>query len=149
MNTRRAQRQQGQGLIESLVIVLLVAIGVVAILNFQHYLSYSTNTTQQQSDAITLANSQIETLSDFQVLKNTSGYTSYEGIVSGSRNATVGNTTFTINWTVTTNTNPNYKTVNVTVSWTDRYSGAQSINLVSDIAGVDPGMPASFMSSSS
>lgn len=147
MKSKLPGYQSGQGLIESLIIVLLVAIGVVGILNFQHYLSFSTNMTQQQTDAIALANSEIETLSDFQVLNTTSGYTAYQDITSGSKNATVGNTAYSLSWTVTTNTNPNYKTINVTVSWTDRFGNSKSVNLVSNVAGVDPGVSSAFMSS--
>jgi hypothetical protein len=135
----------GQGLVESLLVVLLISISVVVLVNFQHYVSYSTNLTQQQIDANTLAVKEIETLYDFQVLTATSGYIAYSSIVSSTGTATVGNTTYTITWTVTPFTNPTYKTLNVTVSWTDRTGTARSIQLVSNVAGLDPGLSGSFM----
>jgi Tfp pilus assembly protein PilV len=118
--------------------VLLISISIAAIVRFQHYLSYSTNSTQQQTDANILAVKQIETLRDFKVLNTTAGYAAYQDIASGTSNATVGNTTYTINWTVTANTNPTYKTIDTTVTWTDRFSTSQTVRLISRVAGLDP-----------
>lgn len=128
----------GVGLIETLLIILLVSISVVALIKFQHYLTYNTNNAQQQFDATILANQQIETLRDFHVMSTTTGYKAYSEIVSSSGSATVGNTAYTITWTVTTNTSPAYKTIDVTVSWTDRFNTTQSVRLISQVAGVDP-----------
>jgi len=136
--------QIGVGLIETLLIILFVSISIVALIKFQNYLSYSTNTTQQQFDATILANKQIETLRDFQVLNTTAGYTAYADIASGSTNTTVGNTAYTIAWTVTTNADPAYKTLDVTVTWTDRFNASKSVRLVSQVAGVDPASSAAL-----
>jgi len=138
-------KQQGQGLVESLIVILFISISVVTLLSFEHYLSFSTNLTQQQQDANILAIKEIETLRDFQVLNNLTGYSSYQGIVSGTGTATIGNTSYTLTWTVTANTSPTYKIINVTVSWTDRFGGSRSVELVTEAAGVDPSIPGSFM----
>jgi len=137
--------QQGQGLIESLIIVLFIAVSVVTLLKFQHYLSYSTTYLQQQSDANILAVNQIEILRNFQVLNNLANYTSYQSIASSTGSSPVGNTTYTVTTTVTTTASPAYKTIGVTVAWTDRFGQAQSIQLNSDVAGIDPSIPGSFM----
>lgn len=131
-------KQVGQTLIETLVTVLILALGVIALIRFQNYLSYDTSLAQQKGTATLLAASQLESLKDFQVLNNTSGYTSYQSIASGNSTVTGVTATYTITWTVTTNVNPTYKTIKVTVGWTDRYGTAQSVVLVSDVAGIDP-----------
>jgi len=136
---------KGQGLIEMLLIFLFIGISVVAILRFQNYLAYSTNLTQQQSDANLIAASQIETLRNYSVLNTTSGYTAYQGIANGTSSTTVGNTTYSVSWTVTTFTNPNYKVIDVTVTWTDRYGASQSINLATRIGSIDPSASARFI----
>src|SRR5688572_35754 len=136
--------QQGQGLIETLTILLFISVSVVALLQFQHYLSYSTSVTKQQSDAAIVATSQVETLRDFSVLTTQAGYAAYQDIVSGTGNTVVNNTTYTMNWTVTTNTDPDYKTIDVTVSWTDRRNVAQSVRLITQVAGIDPSLSAGF-----
>lgn len=135
----------GQTLIEVLITVLIIAGSVIALIRFQNYLAYNNSLNQQKADAMSLATQQIETLKIFQVLNTTSGYTAYQNILTGSSSPTINNTTYTINWTVTTNTNPDYKVANVVVSWTDRYSTSNSVTLTSDIGRIDPANSASVM----
>jgi Tfp pilus assembly protein PilV len=138
MNNNRLMAQTGVGFIETLLILLLVSVSVVALIKFQHVLSYGSHNTQQQFDATILANKQMETLCDFQVLNTTTGYKAYADIASGSSNTTVGYTAYSTAWTVTTNTDPDYKTIDLTVTWTDRLNTSQSVRLVTQVAGVDP-----------
>ncbi|MBV9575396.1 MAG: hypothetical protein JO149_02095 [Gammaproteobacteria bacterium] len=145
MNLIQYQQQKGQGLIETLIVILFIAISITAFLRFQTYLSYNTNLSQQQSDATLLAVNQIETVRNYVVLTTTTGFSAYQDIASGSKSTTLGSTTYTIAWTVTTSTSPAYKTIDTTVSWRDRYGSAQSIRLVTRVASLDPGSPASFM----
>lgn len=135
----------GQGLIEVLMTVLFIGIAVLALVRFQNYLGYNNAEAAQRIDAIIIAEKQIETLRDFQVLNNTSGYTSYQGIASGTGSATGAGVSYSISWTVTTNANPVYKTISVTVTWTDRYNVSQSVNLVTDVAGIEPSQSSSIM----
>lgn len=136
---------KGQTLIEVLITVLFISVAVIALVRFQNYLGYDSLLTQQRNDAVLLATQKIESLRNFQVLNNTNGYTSYQSIASGSTTSSVGNTSYTITWTVTSYTNPTYKNVNVVVSWTDRNSTAQSIQLSTNIAGLDPGTSGAVM----
>lgn len=138
------KKQCGIGLIESLLIVLFVAIGIVGIIKFQHVLSYSSNTTQQQADATQIAISQIESLRDFQTLNSTTGYTAYDDIASGTATKTVGNTSFSLSWTVTNTASPAYKTINMVVSWQDRFGSNQTIQLTTIVTAVDPKASASI-----
>jgi Tfp pilus assembly protein PilV len=130
---------KGQGLIEMLAIVLFIGCSIAAILSFQNYLAYSSNLIQQRSDAALLATNEIETL------KNFSSLTAYQSIASSSNTTTIGNTTYTSTWTITTTASPIYKTASVVVTWTDRYGNSQSVTQVTDIAGLDPSIPASYM----
>lgn len=136
--------QRGMGLIETLLIVIFVAIGIVGIFKFQHNLSYSSHNTQQQANATLIGLNKLESLRDFQTLNTTSGYTAYSGISSGSSTQTVGNTSYSLSWTVTTNTSPAYKTIDITVSWTNRIGTSQSIRLTTRVASVDPLVSASI-----
>lgn len=138
-------RCKGQGLIETLIALLFIAVSVIALIRFQNYLAYSNNITQQQADATILASKQIETLRDFQVLNNTNGYTSYQSIASGTGSFTGINTTYTITWTVTPYTNPTYKMIDVVITWTDRYNNSQSVELITHVAGIDPSYSSAIM----
>lgn len=135
----------GQTLVEVLVTLLFMAVGLIALMQFQNYLAYNNTLAQQKTEATRLAIKQIETLQDFQVLNNTTGYTSYQSITSGTATSTETNATYTLAWTVTSYTNPTYKIITVTVSWTDRYNTSQSMQLVSIVAGIEPANSSSIM----
>jgi len=140
------KKNNGQGLIESIIAVLIISGGVVALIQFEHNLAYSNALSQQQAEATILATSKIEALRNFGVINNTSGYTSYQSIATGNNTSNGANATYTLNWTVTTSTTtPTYKTIDLTVSWTDLQSGAQSIELTTIIAGVDPATQANVI----
>lgn len=129
---------KGQTLIEVMVTLLFLAISVIALIRFQNYLAYDNSLAQQKSEATLLAMSELETLRDFQVLNNTAGYTSYQSIASGTGTSTGTNATYSLVWTVTSYTNPTYKMLDVVVSWTDRYGNAQSVDLTTNAAGIEP-----------
>lgn len=135
----------GQTLIETMITLVFISVSVIALVRFQNYLAYSSNTAQQKSEAVILANKQQEILRDFQVLNNTAGYTSYQSIASGTSTVAATTTTYTLTWTVTSYTNPTYKTIDVVVSWVDRYNNSLSIEMVTNVAGIDPTVSAAIM----
>lgn len=139
------KKSLGQTLIEVMATVLFISVGVLALIRFQNYLAYDNSLAQQKADATLLAINQIETQRDFHVLSTTAGYNAYSDIASTTTTATSSNTTFTITSTVTTFTSPNYKRIAVTVSWTDRANTAQSVQMVSYVAGVEPSNSAPIM----
>lgn len=135
----------GQTLIETLLTIVFISLTVISLIRFQNYLSYDNSLSQQTADAVNLAESKIESLRDFQVLNATSGYTDYSAMTSGSSVTTGATCVYTTTWTITSSTNPTYKTIDVTVSWTDRRGGSQSVRLVSRAAGIQPANSASVM----
>jgi Tfp pilus assembly protein PilV len=139
---RFLKNQNGIGLIETMVTLLIVAGTAIALLRFQNYLSYSDNVTQEQADAIQLAINQIEILRDFSTL---SGSNSYQNIASGTTNSISANTTYNLVWTITTNTSPNYKVIDIIVTWNDRYGISHSIEETTQVAGIDPSFSIGIM----
>ncbi|MDR3476519.1 MAG: hypothetical protein P4M14_00630 [Gammaproteobacteria bacterium] len=135
-------KTSGQGLIEVLMTLLIIVGSVLALLKFQNYLAYSNSLAYQQATATQLAVNQIETLRDYSAL---SGTNSYANIASGNSTITNSGATFTVTWTVTPFTNPTYKTLDVVVTWTDRYGVAQSRRLTSMVAQIDPSYSATIM----
>jgi Tfp pilus assembly protein PilE len=126
------------GFPSTLITIAFLAVSVIALVSFQSYLTYDNILSQQKTRALLLATSQIETLRDYQVLNNTSGYTSWQSIASGSSSVTGNTATYTVTWTVTSFANPTYKNVDVTVTWTDQRGTAQSVKQDVNIAGIDP-----------
>ncbi len=135
----------GLTLIEVLITLVLISFSVIALIRFQSYLVYDNSVVQQKNDAIILATKQQETLRDFQVLHNTTGYTSYQSIASGSANIVNTTTTYSLAWTVTPFTNPTYKLIDIIVSWADRYNNYQSMRMITIVAGIDPSNSAVIM----
>ncbi len=142
---KKLNKLAGQTLIEALVTLVFITVSVIALIRFQNYLAYDTSVAQQTNTARLLAVSQIETLRDYQVINNTPGYTSYQSIASGSGTASSDGTNYTITYTVTTYTNPNYKNLDVSVTWTSRYGTSQSVRLISNVAQLDPQDSAAIM----
>lgn len=139
-------KQKGQGLIETIIALLIISGGVVALIQFEHNLSYSNSFSQQQAEATILATNTIEALRNFAVINNTSGYNSYQSIASGTSTSNGANATYSLNWTVTTSTtSPTYKTVDLTVSWNDLNGATQSIELTTLILGIDPATQANVL----
>ncbi len=139
-------KQKGQGLIETIIALVIISVGAITLIKFERQVSYYHNLAQQQSEATILATSKIESMRSFGVLNNTSGYTSYQSIATGTSTSNGINTTYTLSWSVATSTtNPTYKSVNITVSWLDRYGSSQSIQLSTAILGLDPIIQASVI----
>ena len=145
MSIRSMKINNGQTLIEALITLVFIAVTVIALIRFQNYLSYDNSLTHQKATATTIAQSQIETLIDYQVLNNTTGYTSYQSIASGTSSVAGNTATYSVSWTITSTTNPTYKSIDVTVSWTDRSGTAQSVRLITNVAGIEPANSAAVM----
>lgn len=136
------KNMNGQGLIEVMMTLLVIAGCVIALLRFQNYLAYSSNLANQQATASQLANSRMETLRDYSAL---TGSNSYANIASGNSTSTISNASYTTTWTVTSFANPTYKNIDITVTWTDQYGGAQSKLLSGRVSSIDPSYSATVM----
>lgn len=145
LQTYQRRSSLGQTLLEALITLLVIAFVVIAVIQFQSYLAYDNSLTRENADAVQLAISKLSNLIDYQVLNTTTGYTAYQDIASGTATATTSTTTYNLSWTVTPLTNPTYKTIVMTVSWTDRKGTSQSISLVTKVASMDPAFSAAIM----
>lgn len=138
--------QTGQGLIETLIALLVVSGATIALIQFEHNLGYNNSIAQQQAEATILATNTLESMRAFGVINTTAGYTSYQSIANGSSSSTGANATYNLNWTVSTSsTTPTYKTVNMTVTWSDYTGTSQSISLSTIILGLDPSLQANVI----
>jgi Tfp pilus assembly protein PilV len=131
-------KQSGVGLLELMIALVVFTMGVTAVFKFQSRYFYYYDIAKQRSEALVIAKNKIEALRTFEVLATTAGKVAYADIVSGTASTAGNNATYTSTWTVTTNVNPNYKSVNNVVSWTDRRNTTQSVTLSSIIGGIDP-----------
>lgn len=131
-------RQAGLTLIEILIAMAILAAGIVVIVKFQGDLMRNLGSTQQQAEAMSIAESKLNELRYYTVIESGGSGTAYDDIGSGNETTTSNNTTYTTVWTVTDVEDPPHKVIQVTVTWTDSTAQSQSVTLETIIGQVDP-----------
>lgn len=135
-----ARRQRGFSLVELMVALLVAAVGFIAIGRFQVTILRGGSETQVRSEAIQIAKTQLEGL------KTYANWNQYNQITPLTPTTVLGSmpkyTQYTLNQNVNINTNPEFRNVTVTVSWSDTRGDQQSVVLDTIIGWVDPWMSA-------
>lgn len=157
---RAGGRQRGVTLIEALVALVVMSFGMVALVGLLSNLRYSGDVAKQRSEAMHLAQNEIEKLRAYSVLNKPAGAASavkdYENdLLDEVQPRTItgenSNTTFTLARTVmplirgvtlaTGEVEPQAvraQTVSVKVDWQDRSGAPQSLTLNTIISRADP-----------
>jgi Tfp pilus assembly protein PilV len=139
LSTRQAQR--GTTLLEALIAFLVLSVGMVAIARLQGHMRLDADAARQRSEAVRLAQEDLETLRGFATLRTTAaaGTRAFDSIASASRSVDTG-TAYLIERQITAAGALAAKSATVTVSWTDRSGTLQQVALHSIVAGTDPAL---------
>lgn len=136
LRTRRLQR--GISLIEALLALAVMALGMMGLVGVQSTLRSTSDVAKQRSEAVRIAQVEIERWRAFTALSGGGG-TNYADMADATATVTGTNATFTRTTDVTTMAAPRPGTaMSVTVSWTDRTDQTQSVRLATAIAGIAP-----------
>jgi Tfp pilus assembly protein PilV len=139
---RRSQR--GSTLFEALVAFLVLSLGMIAIARVQGHLRLDADSARQRSEAVRLAQEDMESLRGFASVEEAAGNTrSYDDIASTSRTVNA-DAAYLIGRRIAETDVPHAKSVSITVSWTDRSGTSQQVALHSIIAGSDPALTAAL-----
>jgi hypothetical protein len=134
------RRQHGTTLFEALVAVLVLAVGMLTVARVQTHLRAGSDLARERSEAVRLAQEDIESLRGFAVLAASAGERAYDDIADGSHSAdsSAGRTSYLVTRRIGSAGAPHAKAATVAVSWLDRHGNPQQLALDSIIAGSDP-----------
>ncbi len=146
--------QRGVSLIEALVAFGVMAFGMLAVVGMQANLRVNGDLARQRSEAVRMAQAEIEQLRGFSVMPTTAGKAAYADVVAAAAITPVteiANTTYSLTRHVTPEPviaggqAPVRQTVIVDVTWQDRNDQTQLVRLSTVIAGVEPALEASLV----
>ena len=137
------RRQLGTTLLEALIAILVLSFGALAMARLHIHLRLSSDTSRQRSEAVRLAQEDLEQLRAFSVIAPEGTARSYSEIVNtrrmiGSTTGYASNTPYELVRHVVDAGVPQARAVLISVSWTDRAGGAQQIALDTMISRSDP-----------
>jgi Tfp pilus assembly protein PilV len=138
MPTLAPRRQRGIGLIEAMIAFLVLCLGMLALARFQPELRLNSELARQRSQAVRLAQQEIERLRVFTSLADASG-ASWAAIDNGSQTIEADNgVLYRIDRTVTDGADGRAKHVRVDAVWTGRDGREQRLALDTMIAAALP-----------
>ncbi len=139
--------RRGVSLIEALVALAVMAFGMLALVGVQGTMRLNSDLAKQRTEAMRIANQDIEELRAFSVLltadKQAADKLAYEEVVSKTVDSYpspngIGNASYRVVRTVNPVAGVPQKVVTVQVSWTDRTNTLQSVTLDSAISATEP-----------
>ena len=146
------QAQCGIGLIEALVAFLVLSLGMLAMARMQSDLRAHAELARQRTEAVRIAQQDIETLRAYSALKasQSSGSRSYEQIAAASTTIdAIGPTRYELARQVSTSADGQAASIAVTVRWNDRRGEPQQATLASVIGRSAPALAAALLSAPS
>lgn len=132
-------RTLGFSIIEILVALLILAGGLLTVAKFQVVLVQTGSESKQRTEAVLLAQQKLESLRSFVQITSCAGCVDYSADIANSSDSVTGrNAVFTRTWTVTSSTNPAYKTIEMKVTWPDLHGVTKTVVLNSQVTNADP-----------
>ena len=147
-------KQRGVSLIEALVAFGVMAFGMLAVVGMQASLRVNGDLARQRSEAVRMAQAEIEQLRGFSVMTTTTGKAAYADVVAAAPLATSTenvNTVYTLTRHVTAEPvlagahAAARQTVIVEVTWQDRNDQPQLVRLSTVITGIEPALEGSLV----
>lgn len=141
-HTPRSRRQRGLTLIEAMLGAAVLAVGMLALLRFQPELLRHAEAARQRSEAMRLAQQDLEglralvTLEAFEAIDHAAATFEPDGL---------GGARFTLSRRVERGAWPGAHAVDVTVAWADRQGEPQQLTLSTLLAPPRPGLAAASL----
>ncbi len=144
------KRARGATLLEALVAFLVLSLGMLTMARIQSTLRLNSDIARQRTEAVRLAQEDMEQLRAFAAVAATHGVKAYADIGTATRTVTAGpgsgsNVNYEVARQITAVDDPAYKAASVTVNWADRTGAAQRVVLDSVIAANPPALSAALL----
>ena len=139
MTHRTPLGQRGVTLIESLLACVVLSVGLLALLRVQPELRAHAEAARQRSEAVRLAQQEIEALRSFASLD---GYSAIGAHAHTIEPDALGSPRYAVERRVDASTWPQLRVIDVSVAWTDRRGEAQRASLSTAIAAQEPALAA-------
>ncbi|NDG39620.1 MAG: hypothetical protein EBY28_09600 [Betaproteobacteria bacterium] len=141
--TPHPTRHHGVSLVEALVALVVVAFGMLSLVNVQSTMRLNVDLAGQRTEATHIATEEIENLRLFDAVQT--GNSSWDNIASRTvdpypQASGTGNTSYRLVRTVSAASFSSHKVVTVQVLWTDRTGTEQSVRIDTVVAGIDPAL---------
>ena len=140
---QHTKAQRGAALPEALVAFLVLSLGMLALAKLQGQLRLNSDIARQRSEAVRLAQEDMEKLRAFSAIAPTAESPSYADIASATVSVGDGyrsNAGYRIERSVANHAAPAYKSASVTVNWADRTGAQQHVVLNSVISANHPAL---------
>ena len=146
------RRARGATLLEALVAFLVLSLGMLTMARVQTSLRLNSDIARQRTEAVRLAEADMESLRNFGSVSVSQGLKAYAEIATATRSISAGqggtNVSFEVSREVTpveqVHTDSGYKSATVSVNWFDRTGTAQRVVLDSVIAATPPALSAAL-----
>lgn len=144
-DTRTRAAQVGVSVLESLIALVVMSFGMLALASMQLSLSRSADVAKQRSEAIRIAEARIEQARSFTQIASSGTALDWTNLAADVANPTSVNSNTNATYNVTVSMGGTAadaaRSINVQVSWNDRAGEAQSVALSSVISQTDPRDP--------
>lgn len=150
MQPDQRRLQRGIGLIEALLAFLVLSLGMLAMTRVQSDLRAHAELARQRTEAVRIAQQDIETLRAYSVLGTSAGARSYDQITSAITTVdSIAPTRYELSRQVGASADGQAANVAVTVRWNDRRGDPQRVALSSVIARGAPALAAALLNAPS
>ena len=145
--SRACPSQRGTSLIEALLAFLVLSLGMLGAVRLQRHVEHGADLARQRSEAVRLAQQDIEQLRGFTAVAAASGVRSYAAIAPaeveiGPSAADQGSASYRVERRIAEPSVGLLKTASVNVHWTDRTGQPHRVLLQSAISGTPPALSA-------
>lgn len=138
----------GFSLVEVMVSLVILSVGLIGMAKFQTAVLKSSSDSQARSEAITIAQSKLEEFKSFETLEAYNDIESSADLIAEAEDDgdtlefKVDGTSaeYTLDWSITENTAPDYLEVTVTVAWEDSIGSPQQVSIDSIIGESNPNL---------